>query len=64
LLFECYMTLRVVKFWLINAQSGGQFLMNDTYINTEFERIQYGVTRCVWPKQRPGLDSHIHAKLK
>ena len=33
------LTLRGVKFWLSNAQPGVQFLMNDTYFSTEFERI-------------------------
>ena len=33
------LTLRGVKFWLSNAQPGVQFLMNDAYFSTEFERI-------------------------
>ena len=33
------LTLRGVKFWLSNAQPGLQFLMNDAYFSTEFERI-------------------------
>ena len=32
-------TLRGFKFWLSNAQPRVQFLMNDAYFSTEFERI-------------------------